>query len=314
MQGFCVNCNEWREVNITERKEIYQVKNEDITIDDAVITICKECGEEIIIPDIESENLEKAYNLYRKNKGVVSPEEIKNFRKKHGLSQRSLAEKLGWSPATINRYEQGAIPEPAHNEVLKRLLTGEGVREITQNPDLNISSAEMVIEREIEYSPGIESGYATLNLEKLYNMIIFFTKDKPLSKTALMKHLWFADVLNYQETTKAISGARYAALPNGPALNEWRAFLDFGEEEGYIDIDLVFNGDYEAEYIKAKKDFDPSLFDKYELKNMNYVKEKLNGQSAQALSDLFHKIRAWKDTPGSKIISFKYFEEEPISL
>jgi DNA-binding transcriptional regulator YiaG len=63
------------------------------------------------------------YDIYRQKKGLMGPTEIKELRKRlGGLSQRGLSTLLNWSPATIARYETGAIPSIAHNEQLKRLI------------------------------------------------------------------------------------------------------------------------------------------------------------------------------------------------
>ena len=65
-----------------------ELKNEDreITVRNKPIRFlmdfhkCHECGEEFVIPGINSDPLKKVYRLYRKIHGLLQPEEIRNFR------------------------------------------------------------------------------------------------------------------------------------------------------------------------------------------------------------------------------------------
>ena len=67
--------------------------------------------------------LEKFHKIY----GVVSPEKMKNLRKKWNLSQRKFAKVLGWSPSTAALYETGAIPNVSKNRLLKILIKDDKV-------------------------------------------------------------------------------------------------------------------------------------------------------------------------------------------
>jgi hypothetical protein len=40
------------------------------------------------------------------------------------------------------------------------------------------------------------------------------------------KYLWYADMLNFKETGEGLTGATYAALPQGPQLNNYRDLID----------------------------------------------------------------------------------------
>lgn len=58
---------------------------------------------------------------------MVSPEKMKNLRKKWNLSQRKFAKVLGWSPSTVALYETGAIPNVSNNRLLKILIKDDKV-------------------------------------------------------------------------------------------------------------------------------------------------------------------------------------------
>lgn len=71
---------------------------------------------------LDEQAAQLALQKFRLKYQVVSPHQIKNLRKKWQLSQRKLAQVLGWSPSTIALYEAGAIPTKGNNRLLKILL------------------------------------------------------------------------------------------------------------------------------------------------------------------------------------------------
>lgn len=120
MLRYCPKCNRERELNQVQRPETYPVKGEPITVS-ANVMVCPVCGTDVFDEDLDSQNLAAAYSQYRQQNGLLEPQEIKEIRESYGLSQKGLAALLGWSKATVVRYEAGAIPSVAHSEQLRRL-------------------------------------------------------------------------------------------------------------------------------------------------------------------------------------------------
>lgn len=89
MRGYCPTCNSTEELAIINKKETYPVKGEKITID-ARVAVCKACGTEVFVGEIEFENLENAYRIYRDRHGIVPAEEIRSLRKKPDCRRGSL--------------------------------------------------------------------------------------------------------------------------------------------------------------------------------------------------------------------------------
>lgn len=75
--------------------------------------------------ELDDKAAEIARQQYRDKMGLVSPEELKRYRAKVGLSQRNLSELTGLSPNTIALYEAGAFPTKANNRLLKLLMSIE---------------------------------------------------------------------------------------------------------------------------------------------------------------------------------------------
>ena len=80
-----------------------------------------------LIPDkkLDDQAAEIARQQYRKDIGLVTPQELKQYRAKVGLSQRNLAELAGLSPNTIALYEAGTFPTTANNKLLKSLINSD---------------------------------------------------------------------------------------------------------------------------------------------------------------------------------------------
>lgn len=99
-----------------------------------------------LIPDKELDDraAEMARQKYRKDMGLVTPEELKQYRAKVGLSQRNFAELTGLSPNTIALYEAGAFPTPANNKLLKSLINNDQILNQYLSDDSTRYSDELI--------------------------------------------------------------------------------------------------------------------------------------------------------------------------
>lgn len=117
MKMYCPTCKTEIEITIKTEKEIYPVKNDPIEIISEV-TYCKRCDEQIWNKDLDTKNLEKAYEKYRKKHNLLQPKDIKRIREKYSLSQVSFAKILGLGEKTITRYENGSIQDVSQNNLI----------------------------------------------------------------------------------------------------------------------------------------------------------------------------------------------------
>lgn len=72
---------------------------------------------------LDDQAVEIANSMYRNDMNLVSPEDVKKYRAKIGLSQREFAKLLGWSSNTVALYEAGAFPSKSNNKLLKALMS-----------------------------------------------------------------------------------------------------------------------------------------------------------------------------------------------
>lgn len=117
LTGECPVCEAKRELAYGTRVETLTVRGKKIHIDTNAY-YCKEGGHYFYDPKDEEKKFQEAYSEYRKQEGLLQPEEIKEVREKYGLSQKAFARFLGWGEITVQRYESGALQDNAHNNLL----------------------------------------------------------------------------------------------------------------------------------------------------------------------------------------------------
>lgn len=326
MERYCPFCGGFTASEVRECRETYPVRGEDIEVQ-AQVAYCLKCGEALFDEQLDGENLKRAYSIYRQKHGLLGPEDVKGLREKYGLTQRGLAALLGWSPATVNRYEKTGIPQSAHNHVLLSLRDPAKAKEIME-PRASLLSAderqrlEDALNGNLTRSlpgtvrgllegqgPTVWTGFRRTDLTRLAQMICFHTSDGGVFKTKLMKSLWYSDFLHFHRQSVSISGAVYVHLPNGPALENWGLILDTLEKEGLLETNFVEGDDWAGERIRGTLDFNSSFFKESELEAMLTVKREVGHLTSKQVSDRSHLETAWLKTQTGQRISYEYADE-----
>jgi putative zinc finger/helix-turn-helix YgiT family protein len=272
----CETCGPVGGTRIETREESYPVNGED-TVVSARIRVCCQCGQVLFDRNLDSKNLQAAYDLYRQRHNIISPSELRAMRERYGLSQRSLGALLGWGEVTIHRYEQGSLPDDAHNQVLQFIedpfnmqhmadLYGHRIRKaahgrLTERLSelLNQQTAEKVVQVLMQSaSPkkvDILTGFRKFKPEALMEMIVFFaSKPAGVWKTKLNKLLWYSDFIHYRHHSLSISGATYVHLQYGPVPDGYTVYLGTLCESGTLNIQEVdFGFDRSGEHIAGEK-------------------------------------------------------------
>ena len=125
---FCPECWCTVEARIESRPEAHVVRETEIeTVSE--IAVCPLCGTDIGDSRLEDANIQRAYDVYRKTRGVIFPQQIKELRVKYGISQKSLGVLLGIGEASIVRYEDGSLPSNSNNMLLRSALNDSFIAE-----------------------------------------------------------------------------------------------------------------------------------------------------------------------------------------
>jgi putative zinc finger/helix-turn-helix YgiT family protein len=327
MRAICPHCEVERDLEQISISRDYEIRGEIISVKVNVLR-CKECGKEFDPPDLYPDPLEIAYREYRRKNQMLQPEEIKELRISLGLTQKELAQLLGWGGATLSRYENGALQDDAHNTTLLLLRDPQNVLRLVESnpkaisPDklsrlvINLSgmiedgelSFRQIYERRFgRYPIDIYSGYRRLDLNKLFSSILYFCSNTEIVKTKLNKLLFFSDFKHFKEYAVSITGSRYAHLPYGPAPDRYSFYIAaLHEDEGSLAIEEKYFNDYPGEVLIALKSPDLGLFSASEIQVLSEVNHLLAGHSAKALSDLSHREKGYLDTLDGELISYEY--------
>ena len=336
MKKFCERCNKEVETKIITRTERYKVLGEEIQVEAQVI-VCADCNEEIFSEKMDSETIDKAFNEYRRRHKLLYPHEIREIREMYDLSQRAFAKLLGWGDKTINRYENGAIQDEIHNDLLVILRDPEQMKKYIENVHSILSDKQfshlldtvnMLIKKEkpkylnklfnlyFEDDPLIENGFKSFDYEKFAAMAIYFaSKDSILLKSKLMKLLHYADFIHFKESSNSISGSKYVHLAYGPVPVNFELLLEKFSSDGILHIEIEENKDYEKHKVVLDSRTYEDVLTKEEKMVLERVYEKFKLFGSREISKYSHKEKGYSSTELGEIISYQYaldmsFEEK----
>ncbi|TVT28947.1 DUF4065 domain-containing protein [Salinicoccus cyprini] len=324
---YCDNCNEVRQTHTEIRSEVYNIRGKNIEIESEV-RVCGVCNEAIYDEQLDSLNINNAFQVYREQNNIMSSEEIVELRRRYGLSQRGLATILGWGMATVGRYESGAIPSNSHHTMLLNLRNDIDFAHklYNENKDklkkLDLQRMHDRLEDEQKKSEERDTiallskkiksdddpvlhGYAEFDFNKLVGMVVYLTdKLDKVSKTKLMKLLFYSDFRNFRETGLSISGLTYRHLPYGPVPDHHYLILDALSEMEHVKLEPF--ADYEGEYLIPVGQPDLSSFDEDELEILDGVINDFKNMNATDISEYSHTEKAYTETEDKDYISYEF--------
>jgi len=318
---FCPECGAEGEMKIREGTETFHVKGEPITVQ-TNIAVCVSCGEEILDRELDSANLERAYTVYRQKHALLSPTDIVRIRQKYGLSQRALARLLQWGAVTIHRYENGAIPDKVHNEVLRFIEEPRNMDSVyKRNAAVLPKTIRLDLEKRLHSildeepedrfraavrelldtgPPGPLNGFKRFDLEAMENATLFIASSvKHTFKSKVLKLLWYVDFLCYNETAHSLTGSKYEAGRFGPVPREFRLLLMYMDRASVIklqEVQTMSAGTDNPEIIVPEMQLPTDAFSDIQRQCLEQVCEEFKHDSATATETRVHKEKAYKDT------------------
>lgn len=327
MKTICPKCGEntTRTSNVEEQEII--VRGDPIMV--SVNTLrCKNCGEEFYDFNEQDDPIALAYLEYRRKNSMMQPWEIRELRSHYGLSQMELSRLLGWGGATISRYENGALQDLAHDKVLHLIrdprnllhllndnstaIQGEKREKLVRNLMDAIDDNQGEIKNCYEellgsYDPDRFSGFKRLNIENIFNTILFYCIGEGVLKTKLNKLLFYADFLHFKDYSASITGARYVHLTYGPILDNYEFYLaTMIHEDSSLIIEEKEFGNYLGEILISKVSPDLRGFKNSEMKVLAFIKEYFDGYTASDISLKSHQEKGYKETDDLDFISYEY--------
>lgn len=98
------------------------VHNEEVRVPRVGHLVCPKCGERVLNLRESQDFQRRALELFRHKYGLLSPDEIREIRDRHGLTQGDLASLLRLGAVTLSRWESGRFVQTASMDVLLRLI------------------------------------------------------------------------------------------------------------------------------------------------------------------------------------------------
>ena len=330
MKVYCPYCKKEVEYRI-EKRDIKEFKGIEVNTFENV-AICNECNEDLYVNEIENENNERIFKIYRKIANIITPQDIVNLRNKYDISQRELTAILGFGKMTINRYERGGLPSKSQSDYIKLLIDNEiefvnRAKTAYEKNEISEKTYKKIISNDVEKAiskkevqdnirkylnvelnrdPDIYNGYKSLDLDKIENIISYIaSKVKNLTITSLNKYLWYIDMLSFNQRSVAITGLTYQNQKFGPTIINKRydeiSLLD--DKYQREDFETI-NGNVTE--IISKNNFDLNKISDSEKKIIDNVIKLLKNKNVTEISEMSHKEDGWRKTERLEQISFEY--------
>lgn len=325
MKNICPNCEKETVLQLIRTKETLEVRGFPVEIA-AEYFKCTECGE-------ESENtrgpdaLELAYREYRRHHDMLQPEEIRDWRKQYNLTQKELSKLLGWGEVTLSRYENGALQDEAHEKILRLAMephnlltlinsTSNALPESKRNrlaAELGAAEDTRSFDRLFEehfghYAPDEFNGFNKLDVQKLFNAILFFCSNGQL-KTKLNKLLFYADFKHFKKYAVSITGTHYVHLQYGPVPVKYEFYFAELARENALVVEEEAYGDFTGFNCIACREPDLSLFSETEVMVLKEVDQFFEKFGSAAIKDFSHRETAYTATKSGQKISYLYAEQ-----
>ena len=97
----------------------------DVEIPSLTVPTCSNCGA-FVLDDQANEDIDLAF---RHHAGLLTPEEIRAGREKHGMNQQAFARTFGIAVSTLSRWETGSqIQQRFHDGILRAFFAMPDLR------------------------------------------------------------------------------------------------------------------------------------------------------------------------------------------
>ena len=330
MRVYCPYCKKEVEYKI-EKRDLKEFRGIEVNTFENV-AICNECNQDLYVNEIENENNERIYQIYREKANIINAEDIIKLREKYDISQRELTSILGFGKMTINRYERGGLPTKSQSDYIKLLIENddkfiEKVKEAYEKNNINEKTYNKIISEEVEKDiskkevqdnirrylksvlnrkPDIYNGYKSLDLEKVENIISYIaSKVKNLTITSLNKYLWYIDMLSFNERTVAITGLTYQNQRFGPTI----VYKKYDElsllDDKYTREDIETENGNTTKII-SNNNFNFDRISSSEKEIIDTIIRLLKNKNVTDISEMSHREDGWKKTKRFEQISFEY--------
>lgn len=285
--------------------------------------LCEESSEQFE-DEMQAElNINQVYNQYRAKHNIPMTDEIRKIRAMYGISGSKMSEVLGFGANQYRQYEASEIPSISNGRLIMQAADPEDFLKMVKSASLDLGQPyadELIntisekiklksIDISIDYSERMSelTGYRRLSLQKLWNMVIFFSERIKPFKVKLNKLLFYSDFYHFKLYGCSISGSPYRAIQYGPVPADYQLHLAQGVLSGVLDIKTIELYDLNAERFLGKIEFQKEIFNKQEIDVLQKIAERFETYSNNQIMEISHKERAWIECePNHSLIDYRF--------
>ncbi len=224
-------------------------------------------------------------------------ENVRQLRRKLGLTQKVLAKKLGMNRSSLVQIERGKRKVSVEELIKFAYMMNVGVDQLI-NPDLK---PEEVIEPAIE-EPSVQKQRERIsipqnNFQKFKEVLLYILARvgaRPnIGETVLYKILYFIDFDYYEKYEEQLIGATYIKNKYGPTPTHFRKLIESMEENGdLVRVAKEYYNYPQTKYLPCREP-DISILSATELETINDVLNRLGEMNATQISEYSHKDIPW---------------------
>lgn len=274
---------------------------------------CDDTKETFTTTELDGINLSQIYNQYRERHSIPFTDEIVGLRSKYRLSIPKMAKILGLPVKDYRQYEEGYVPTEANGKLLSTCMQAfvfEGFVKKSEdvlsakefNSILSLISEQKTKEKDCELKQslvfgkgkrGATNGFAIQSVEKLKNVLLYFTQNcRDVFNTKMNKLLFYLDFYNYRRTGYSVTGLTYKAIQYGPVPERWdKVYSVFDEiEQDTIEFPNGVTGTRLTSSVPPNLD----LFSDEEKNSLRTIAEKFCNTSSSDISKISHQEDAWR--------------------
>ena len=236
-------------------------------------------------------------------------ERIKKIREDLGLSQQTLAKKIGLNRVSLSQIENGSRTVSAE-EIMKFAkifnISSDILIDLKQDIKVVIKGEKQILSK---IKNELRISIPQKNLEKFKQVLLYILNkvgSKPaMGETVIYKLLYFIDFDFYEKYEEQLIGATYIKNNYGPTPKEFKKIVD----------NMIDN----AEIVKVKSEYfrypqtkylplvEPklSILKAHEIKLIDEVLEKLSDMNAHQISDYSHNDVPWLTAEKGEVINYE---------
>jgi putative zinc finger/helix-turn-helix YgiT family protein len=324
IQYDCPFCDKTHAIQILKRFTQALVKNEPVDYEQ-IYYYCSIVDEEFVPAKVMDENLLRARDEYRKKKGLLSSEDIKDIRKNYDLTQKEFSNLLGWGDVTIQRYETKLIQDETYDNLMKMVVEYPSLALELLNKHMNMFQTKRYSEIRdlikskikekgnyllkiqeiknyyIDYEEESDfNGYKLLDLDKVNKTLGYFAQFVNPYKVKMMKLLWYTDSLHFKKFGTSMTGLVYQHLLMGAVPLGYNEILSLPS----ITIEEEYFNDYIGYKIHPGEEINLSSFSLEELTIMQNVANFFKNKNTDEVVKYMHDETAYLETNPSQIIPY----------